>query len=224
MLFQFVFWGLLGCGEKNSDSGVDNTSEPVSATLRLLSVVNGQAMSDVTVSSATESSLTDQTGRATVSVDGNSTYQLRATDDASMDHLYQGSAGTDDFEVVGFLVDRSTTNAVFSMMGISQDDSNGIVVAALDNPDLSPAVGASADLENNDESFIFGASGMPTAGNTIVQGGGSFVFFPNVPVGEWTLNTIGTNETTCHAYPSGTDTFAVSVEADRVSVVVFSCF
>ena len=215
--------GLLACGDKTEDSG-SNSLPPIDATLRLLSVTSGSPIPDVLVSINDNDDITDESGRATVSVSSNSTYTLRASDDNSMDHLYQGIAGEDPFEVVGFLVDRGTTEMVFSLMNVSQGTDKGIVVAALDKPDLSPAVGASALLEGSaDNAFVFAASGMPASGNTIVQGGSSFVFFPNVDVGSWSLEAFGAEGTTCTAFPAGESVYTVNVEADAVSIVVFSC-
>lgn len=215
---------LLACGEKEQDTAQIEQSEPVTATLRLLSVTSGQAIPNIEVSSTQDSSITGDDGRGTVTVDANALYTIRTSDNSSMDHLYQGMAGTEDFEVVGFLVDRSTTNMVFSMMGVSQSSDKGIVVAALDEPDLSPAVGASAELNGgSDGAFIFGATSMPESGNSIVQGGSSFVFFPNVEPGTMSLEAFGAEGTSCVAYPSGDSQHDVVVEADAVSIVVFSC-
>lgn len=222
MMMIWIF-GLLACGEKTADSATETTT-PVDATLRLLDVESGSPIADIAVASNDSSSTTGGDGRATVSVNASNTYTLRASDDSAMDHLYQGVAGEDAFEVVGFLVDRSTTNMVFSFMNVSQSSDKGIVVAALDRPDLSPAAGASALLEGSSEdAFIFNAVGMPESGNTIEEGGSSFVFFPNVEAGEWSLEAFGDGETICSAFPAGESTHTVNVEADAVSVVVFSC-
>ena len=64
---------------------------------------------------------------------------------------------------------------------------------------------------------------MPESGNTITQGGSSFVFFPNVEIGNWSVEAFGLDDATCTAFPNGTSTHSVTVEADAVSVVVFSC-
>lgn len=216
--------GLLGCGNKDEDSGHSAMKyEPVNATLRLLSVVNGQPIANVSVASPDGSDTTGEDGRGTVEVHSSSNYTIVASQANTMNHAYHGVAGSESFEVVGFLVDRSTTNTVFSMMGVSQDPANGIVVAALDNPDLTPAVGASASLNiTGAEPFIFGASGMPQSGDTIQAGGSSFVFFPNVPTGITAVNGMGF-ENTCHVFPSGSDSLEIVVDADSVHVVVFSC-
>ena len=94
-------FGLLACGDKTEDSGTPPTP-PIDATLRLLSVTSGSSISDVMVSANDNSNRTDENGRATVSVSSNSSYTLRASDENTMDHLYQGIAGSDPFEVVGF--------------------------------------------------------------------------------------------------------------------------
>ena len=217
-------FGILACGEKTEDSAQVEQPPSIEATLRLLSVTNGQSIPDIDVSSLQSSDVTGEDGRATVMVEATQPYSVRATDDGSMDHIYQGVAGSDNFEVVGFLVDRSTTNTVFSFMNVSQSSDKGIVVVALDELDLSPAVGASALLEDSSEgAFVFAGSGMPESGHTITQGGSSFVFFPNVEVGTKSVEAFGTENTTCIAFPNGVSTHSISVEADAVSVVVFSC-
>jgi hypothetical protein len=138
--------------------------------------------------------------------------------------LYQGTAGEEAFEVVGLLVSRRATESVFSAMNISQSPDKGIVVAALDEPDLSPAGGASALLNNSSEgAFIFGSDGMPANGNVIDEVGSSFVYFPNVEPGSQSLEAIGVSGTTCNAFPAGDSVYTVNVEADAVSIVVFTC-
>lgn len=214
---------LLACGDKTEDSGT-NEIPPIDATLRLLSVNNGSPISGISVSSGDSIDTTSDDGRATVSVSSNDTYILRTTDADSMDHLYQGTAGEEAFEVIGFLVNRRTTENVFSAMNVSQSPDKGIVVAALDKPDLSPAGGASALLgDSSEDAFIFGSNGMPANGNTIDEAGSSVVYFPNVEPGVHSLEAIGAEGTTCKAFPAGDSMYTVSVEADAVSVVVYSC-
>ena len=217
--------GILACGEKSEDSGTATVeATPIDATLMLLSVNSGSPVPDISVSSGDSTDITGEDGRATVSISSNSNYTLRTTSDESMDHLYQGTAGEDAFEVVGLLVSRRATESVFAAMNVSQSPDNGIVVAALDEPDLSPAGGASALLDNSAEgAFIFGSDGMPANGNVIDEVGSSFVYFPNVEPGARSLEAIGANGTTCTAFPAGDSVYTVNVEADAVSIVVFTC-
>ena len=215
--------GILACGEKETDSGTEEFL-PINGTLRLLSAESGSPIPGIAVSAEDSTDVTGDDGRATVTVAANSTYTLRASESDSMDHLYQGVSGEDDFEVIGFFVNRRSTETVFSFMNVSQSPDKGIVVAALDEPDLSPAGGASALLNNSsDGAFIFGSNGMPASGNVIDEVGSSVVYFPNVDPGVHELEAFGAEGTVCSSYPAGQSTYTVNVEADAVSVVVFSC-
>ena len=218
--------GMLACGEKSEDSGTTTAVEapPIDATLMLLSVNSGSPVPGISVSSGDSTDTTGDDGRATVSVSSNAAYTLRTASDDSMDHLYQGTAGNEEFEVVGLLVSRRATESVFSSMNVSQSPDKGIIVAALDEPDLTPAGGASALLDNSSEgAFIFGSDGMPASGNIIDEVGSSFVYFPNVEPGTRSLEAIGASGTTCGAFPAGDSVYSVNVEADAVSIVVFTC-
>ena len=128
--------GILACGDKSEeDSGTTEVeTTPVDATLMLLSVNSGSPVPDISVSSEGSTDITGDDGRAAVSVSSSSNYTLRTTSDDAMDHLYQGTAGEDAFEVVGLLVSRRATESVFAAMNVSQSADKGIVVAALDEP------------------------------------------------------------------------------------------
>ena len=217
--------GILACGDKAKDSGTDPVeATPIDATLMLLSVNSGSPVPDISVSSGDSTDITGDDGRATVAVSSNSNYTLRTASDDAMDPLYQGTAGDEAFEVVGLLVSRRATESVFGAMNVSQSADKGIVVAALDKPDLTPAGGASAVLNSSSEgAFIFGSDGMPASGNVIDEVGSSFVYFPNVEPGNQTLEAIGSDGTTCNAFPAGDPVYTVNVEADAVSIVVFTC-
>ena len=228
---------MMACGGQEKDTSVvEPQARLVAAELRLLSVINSAPLDEVEVASNWESStaLTDESGTAELPVLSNDTYRLSASM-GDLEHIYQGVAGEEDFLIVGFLVDRSTTVQVFSLLESSNpeldleyDSSTGVVVVAMDTPSLAPAVGAQAELIVDgspfDKSFIFGP-GYPELGDTIISGGGSFVFFPNVPAGTAEITASGANGTSCRSAPAGPNNglFTVDVEADTVSVAVFVC-
>ena len=85
------------------------------------------------------------------------------------------------------------------------DLSTGVVVVAMDTPPFAPAVGAQAELvvDGNafDKSFIFGPA-HPELGDTIISGGGSFVFSP-MPAGTAEITATGANGTSCRSAPAG---------------------
>ena len=64
---------------------------------------------------------------------------------------------------------------------------------------------------------------MPANGNVIDEVGSSVVYFPNVEPGKRTLEAFGADGTICDPFPAGDSTYTVNVEADAVSIVVFSC-
>ena len=50
-----------------------------------------------------------------------------------MDHHLVGTAQTDGFKMVSLIASRSTTSQVYSMLGISVDESKGVLIVALDD-------------------------------------------------------------------------------------------
>ena len=228
---------LLACTDAKEDTALP-APEPrlISSQIRLLNVINSAPLDEVEVTSGWEETvaLTDESGTAELPVLSNDTYRLSASI-GDLEHIYQGVAGEEDFLIVGFLVDRSTTVQVFQLLessnpeiDLEHDSSTGVVVVAMDTPSLAPAIGAQAELVVDgsafDKSFIFGPA-YPELGDTIISGGGSFVFFPNVPAGTAEITATGANGTSCRSAPGGSTNgrFTVDVEADTVSVAVFVC-
>ena len=224
---MLLLLSVLACEEKHSDTSAIIEPETISATLHLLSAVNGSNQEGVMVQSDFDeiNSPTGDDGKAAVFVEQSSFYSIRASKDDSMEHIYQGQAGTEDFEIVGFFVDRSTTETVYAYLGKEVEAGKGIVVAALDYPDLSPVYGASANLDSSNDSFVFGSQSIPKEGNQLEEGGSSFVFFPNLDPGTVKLSIQAPAEVSCHSFPAGEPDveYSVDVYADSVSIVVFQC-
>ena len=66
------------------------------------------------------------------------------------------------------------------MLDIEVNDSKGVLIVALDDPDLFPATGSSAEISSShDGAFVFTATGVVQS--NVVQSYG-FVAFPNVDV------------------------------------------
>jgi hypothetical protein len=223
-----VIW-LLSCTTA-SDTAADTgtpAAAAVTATLTLLDVVSGAPLEGVSVSLETESTTTDSTttdsaGSASLSVPAGRSLTLLA-DSGDLPHRYYGMAGGEDLSIIGFLATQSITNQVYGMLGLSFDDAQGVVVAAMDLADLSPAYGASAALSTSDGgSFVFGPT-QPESGDTLVDGGSSVVFFPNVPPGSTTLTVTPPSGLACTLIDAGADTVEVPVVAGAVTVAVFVC-
>ena len=150
-------------------------------------------------------------------------YTLRTTSDDAMDHLYQGTAGEEAFEVVGFLVSRRTTENVFAAMNVSQSADKGIVVAALDEPDLSP-------LEALLHCSATPQKGLLSLVQTVCPPVEMSLMKWALPLSIFQMSNQATKPGS-HRYrwndlqrfPAGDSVYTVNVEADAVSIVVFTC-
>lgn len=218
-----MIW-LLSCTPASDTAAPTDTSEAaaVTATLTLLDVVSGAPLEGVSVSLEAESTTTDSAGSASLSVPAGQPLTLLA-DNGDLPHRYHGMAGSDDLSIVGFLATQSITSQVYGMLGLGFDDTQGVVVAAMDLADLSPAYGASAALSTGAEgSFVFGPT-LPESGDTLVDGGSSVVFFPNIPPGSAEITVTPPSGLACTLVDAGTDTVEVPVVAGAVTVAVFVC-
>ncbi|MDG1480289.1 MAG: hypothetical protein P8R54_11900 [Myxococcota bacterium] len=219
-----MIW-LLSCSATPDTATTPDTGTPtaaVTATLTLLDVASGAPLEGVSVSLDAESTITDSTGSAALSVPAGQPLTLLA-DSGDLPHRYHGMAGSEDLSIVGFLATQSITSQVYGVLGLSFDDAQGVVVAAMDLADLSPAYGASAALSTGtDGSFVFGPT-LPESGDTLVDGGSSVVFFPNIPPGSATLTVAPPPGLACTLVDAGTDTVDVPVVAGEVTVAVFAC-
>ena len=67
--------------------------------------------------------------------------------------------------------------------------------------------------------------GLLANGNILVEGGSSFVFFPNIEPGQATISITPPENVSCSSYPAGNngEGFTVDVYADTVSIAVFQC-
>ena len=90
-----------------------------------------------------------------------------------------------------FFGKRVDLEIVLHTLGIEYDQKSGVIVVGIDistdgsnNPQtLTAAVGASAFIDvDSTQGFIYAPK--PTMGQDIVEGGSSFITFPNVAVGQ----------------------------------------
>jgi len=222
--------GLLGCGSSSVEdtaagSQVDDTAETaamVSARLTLLDTVSSAPIGGVSVSTDSESGQTDENGQVQLNVSANAPFALTA-DNGDLVHHYVGHSAEQDLSMIGFLASTAITNQVYGMLGLSMNNEKGIVVAAIDLTDLSPAYGAAAALDvSNDGSFVFGTT-VPVSGDTLIDGGSSVVFFPNVEPGAATISVTPPDGLQCGLIDTGEDSFTVDVVAGEVTVAVFIC-
>ena len=208
------------------DTGSEEPPVPTDATARLLDPMTGRGVEGLSVTSTFDGSSceTDSAGRCTVPVAQDAAFSLDVTGDAILPHRLQGESDDASFETISFVANATLTDQIYGMVGVSRDPDRGTVVVGLDNPDLSPAYGASAAIDGSAEvTFVLGA-GRPIEGDTLVDDGFSIVTFVNVDPGTTTVTATGAEGTTCQAAPAErAASFEVEVAAGVISVVSFIC-
>ena len=213
--------GDAGDTDTDTDTGSD-PGETVTATVHLIDAVSGIAPPDATVAFDGEPvSFTD--GAAAGPVAAGAPFELTAAAPGYRDTLLNGLAGDEDFHLTSFVSSRTTTAAVFGALGLTVDDTAGIVVVGVDTPALEPVVGATVSLDaTHDAPFVF-AGNTPTPGDTIPAGGASFVSFPNVEPGPVEIAVEPPAGLACHAFPGPGELSTIEAYADAVSVISYTC-
>ena len=199
---------------------VTNPDAAVEMTVRLLDPASGRGISGVRVSTNSQMSETDSTGRAAVMV-APGPYAIRLERSGTRTHVLYGNAGSNPFEQITFYSSESITGFVLSALSIDDDPNRGMVVVGLDTPSLAPAVGAMASLSvEHDPSFIL--TNRPMLGDTVIEGAGGFVTFPNVETGEVSI-AVDYPSGDCKPFPSESGAPDIIVEAGVVSIFAFTC-
>lgn len=197
---------------------------PITMTLRLLDPLTGSGLTGVMAYYQDEELDSDFRGTVSFRIPSEQSYQITLIADGYMTQVVQGIAGKEDFEQVTFMNETSITSSIYGYLGMMLDETKGIVVVGLDLPDLSPAVGSSAEIDlPYERAFVFGTS-TPVAGQTIVQGGGGFVSFAQVEPGEATVEVTSSEGYECAIFSAENSSQAqVTVVSNQVSVVAFTC-
>ena len=194
-----------------------------SVSVQIYDAFTGQALPEIEVlgNLSDESTSTDESGYATTEVNGR--YHIEMSSDGYPTHHYMGQTEI-DFELIALLANESTSTQVYTMLGITQNPNNGVLVVALDEEDLSPAVGASASIDANmSQAFVLGNTG-PSYGTTVNSSMSSVVTFPDLPPGEVTITAINATGENCFSFPSGDGSpQAVSIFGGAVTVAVYTC-
>ena len=228
--------GEMTAGEMTAGEPPVVASDVTTLSVRALNPLSGSGVEGMTAELATEP-LNDEMGltgvtNAITTMDGvaafgaqlNTTYEVVLTSDQHAPHHILGDLGDEPAEQVTFVSTFSLTNQVFSLLNLTPDPNKGIVVVGLDLPNLAPAVGASAELNQEYESaFVFGAV-APSTGQTVLAGGGGFVSFANVTPGEALITVTPPESSLCTVFPAERrDQPRVQVYPGEVTVIAFTC-
>jgi hypothetical protein len=217
----------LGClvppGAELKDTGQPVQPDPVAGTFVMLDALSGDPRTDVT--------LTSSYGEVVETPDGEGTVQLlpggflvTASADDARDHRLVGVAGDEDFTLLSYMSNRTLTGQVMGLLARAADPAKGFLVVGLDHPDLSPAVGASVEIDAAyDVGFVLGTTG-PREGTEITSGAGGFVTFANVAPGPVVVDVTPPEGEVCAVFPALAEGVAgVDVVADTVTVLTLHC-
>lgn len=193
----------------------------VMMTVQIVNAGTGGPYAGVVVTAGDQEETTDASGRASVMVSVGPYHVVLEASDARAHHIY-GVAGEVDFTQISYMSPESITLGVFGSLSLQDDATRGTLVVGLDQPNLAPAVGASASIDAaSDPAFIF-AGFFPQAGTTITAGGQSFVTFPNVDAGLVAVSATLPGGT-CLPFPGLSGDPQVEMHPGEVSVVAFIC-
>ena len=108
------------------------------------------------------------------------------------------------------------------MLDIEADPEKGTLVVALDHPDLSPAVGAEAEIDSShDGAFVLG--GMGASFSNVVPSGAGFVTFANVDPGPTNITITPPEGESCWFHEAGGEGATISVAVGQATVAFFMC-
>ena len=171
-----------------------------------------------------EMSSTNEEGNVTFSLPAESDYEVVLSGETYPPHHVLGELGTEASQQITFVSTLSLSQQVTGALGLSPDDTTGIVVVGLDAPNLSPAVGASATLSSPFmEAFTLGRFG-PVKGDTITQGSGGFVSFAQVTAGPTDVQVTPPEGQVCAVFPAERSmTATIEVYPGEVTIIAFTC-
>ncbi len=215
----------LGCAAPSPTPADDTAAaavDPVLGTFVLLDAMTGSPRDDgatVTLDGATVEAGADG---ATLSVTPGPFVAVATAADSS-DHRLVGVAGDADFRLYSYMATRTLTGQVMGRLGRAADPAKGFLVVAMDHADLSPATGASAEIDAPyDTAFVLTQSGVEET-NAVFAGAGGFVTFTNVQPGPVSVAISPPEGETCGVFPALAADVPVTVEADTVTVVTWHC-
>ena len=225
MLFLPLFLSFSCTTEKDTDSA-EPLPKPVLVDITLLDAIQRDRMGNVSLSSRLDTQNTNDEGTATILVDEEQQITIEANVSGYMPHHLELFSGRINYSATSFMASRTAADQVYSLLSpsLSVDSSKGIIIVALDNPDLSPAVGAKASISaESDDPFVLTAISANYS-NEVLPNAGGFVAFPNVTPGTATISIQSPDGSTCTHHSAGnTEAASITVLADVVHVVFFMC-
>ena len=214
----------IGCVENNNSDNKDTAtvSEPISVSVQLLDAMGGNLPDNITLTSSIEEITIDASGTGSILVPGNAQFTIQVEAPDYVTHQLIAKSGEEDIRLVTLLAAEDISLQIYGMLDIEANEDRGTLVVALDHPDLSPATGASAEIDSeHDGAFVLGGFG-PSLSNVVPSGAG-FVSFANVEPGPTNISVTPADGEHCWFYDAGGDSATVSVTTGQATVAFFMC-
>ena len=209
-------------GDTSEDAPINEEPQSVTASVQLLDIAGGSLPEGITITSELEAITLDASNAGDIQVPADSQFYLQVEAENFVTHQFTAMAGQEDLNLVSFFAAEDMSVAMYGMLGLDVKPDKSILIVALDNPDLSPAVGAAADIDaSHDGAFVI--SGFGVAFSNVVTSGGGFVAFPNVEPGETSIEITPPEGKTCWFHPAGGDGATVNMVAAQATVAFFIC-
>ena len=225
-MLSFLILFNLGCEPKNTTDSAEPQPKPVLVEVTILDAIQGDAMGNVTLTSTLDSQTTGSDGTATILVNEESAITIETSTGGYPPHHLELYSGRTNYSVVSLMASNTASEQLYGFLSpaLIPDPSKGIVIVALDNPDLSPAVGAKASISaESDDPFIMTSLSVQY-GNEVLSNAGGFVAIPNVAAGEAIISVESPEGSTCTHHVAGeTEKATIEVLASTVHVVFFIC-
>ena len=221
-MHTFLFL-LMGCMDvEKDDSGEQQISDPISVSVRILDAMGGELPEEILLTSSLEEQTLNASATGTILVPSESQFRIDVDAAGYVTHELVAMSGKEDISLVTLLANENISLQMYGMLGLEANPEKGTLVVALDYPDLSPAVGATASIDSShDGAFVLGAMG-PSFSNVVPSSAG-FVSFSNVEAGPTTISVTPPEGKNCWFYDAGGQSATVSVTAAHATVAFFMC-
>jgi hypothetical protein len=215
---------LLACGDKSTDSAMEDTT--IDATMTLVSISNRPQI-EIPIYADETMQYTEEDGTATLTIPASKPFAIVAEENDSLTHRYVGLSTDRNWALEALFLDRGSWNSMLGNLDLIDEVGTGHIWVAVTNGNFLPIEGASVSLTSgtSDEPFTLLQTNVPWPGNTVEADGRGWIMFPNVTTGDVSLSVTTPEEQTCGVFVGGAldNAFSTTVYADTATIFWFIC-